>query len=868
MTELPNLSSLPDRLSLRSVVAAHKEINGLADIDLASYRSRADKLIPKTARPTALGKFIYVRNTKLWIRGVTYGAFRPNDKGAEYHDLKTVDRDFTQMAAVGLNAVRIPHTMPPRSLLDIALKHGLRVMVGLSAEQYVGYLLDKKDAPDVAEVVRSKVRACAGHPAILCYALGNEISPSLVRWLGHRRVEQYLKRLYHAIKSEDREGLITYVNYPTTEYLDLSFLDLICFNVYLESQERYTAYLARLQNIAGDRPLIMSEIGMDSLRNGEEGQAHAIDWQIRSAFAAGCAGAFVFSWTDEWHRAGAEVGDWAFGLTDKARQPKTALTSAREAYAEVPFPRELSWPLISVIVCTYNGSKTIRDCLEGLLALEYPNYEVIIVDDGSTDGTREIVKQYGFRVISTANRGLSSARNTGLEAASGEIVAYLDDDAFPDPHWLTFLASSFMNTRHVGFGGPNIPPLGDGPIAECVAAAPGGPIHVLVSDQEAEHIPGCNMAFRKDALKAVGGFDSQFRIAGDDVDLCWSLQQRGWTLGFSPAAVVWHHRRNSVQAYWRQQVNYGKAEALLERKWPEKYNAAGHPTWSGRVYGNGHVFMLGWSSRIYHGVWGSAPFQSLYEPAEGMLRALPLMPEWYLVIFGLCALVALGFLWPPLTFVLPLLTLAITAPVAHATLSAARASFPSGPYDKITDYKLRALTAFLHLLQPLARLFGRIQYGLTPWRREAPGLVWPWPKRFAIWTERWRDPIERLQDIEASLRTSGATIVHGGEYDRWDLGVRGGILGGARLLMAAEDHGAGKQFVRFRSWPICSHGAIGSLLALAAITGGTIMEQAWSACAVIGFIAGLVGIRTFQECAGATADILRSITQMEIEDRE
>ena len=372
MIELPNLSSLPEQLSLRSIVAP-KEINGLGDTDLASSHRAVDKRIPKTARPTALGKFIYVKDTKLWIRGVTYGAFRPNERGAEYHDLKTIDRDFAQMAAIGLNAVRIPHTMPPRSLLDIALKHGLRVMVGLSAEQYVGYLLDKKDAPDVAAMVRSKVRACAGHPAILCYALGNEIAPSLVRWLGHRRVEQYLKRLYHAIKSEDREGLITYVNYPTTEYLDLSFLDLICFNVYLESEERYAAYLARLQNIAGDRPLIMSEIGMDSLRNGAEGQAQTIAWQIRSAFAAGCAGTFVFSWTDEWHRGGAEVDDWAFGLTDKARHPKPALTSAREAYAEVPFPQEVPWPLISVIVCTYNGSKTIRDCLEGLLRLEYPN---------------------------------------------------------------------------------------------------------------------------------------------------------------------------------------------------------------------------------------------------------------------------------------------------------------------------------------------------------------------------------------------------------------------------------------------------------------------------------------------------------------
>ena len=76
----------------------------------------------------------------------------------------------------------------------------------------------------------------------------------------------------------------------------------------------------------------------------------------------------------------------------------------------------------------------------------------------------------------------------------------------------------------------------DARIAECVAHAPGGPTHVLLSDREAEHIPGCNMAFRRACLQAVGGFDPQFRTAGDDVDICWQLQQRGWTLGFSPDA--------------------------------------------------------------------------------------------------------------------------------------------------------------------------------------------------------------------------------------------------------------------------------------------------------------------------------------------
>src|SRR5204862_745152 len=106
--------------------------------------------------------------------------------------------------------------------------------------------------------------------------------------------------------------------------------------------------------------------------------------------------------------------------------------------------------------------------------------------------------------------------------------------------------------------------------AESAANAPGDPIHVLLSDDDAEHIPGCNMAFRKEALEALGGFDPRFRTAGDDVDVCWRIQERGWTIGFNPAAMVWHHRRGSIRAYWRQQIGYGKAEALLEQKWPHK----------------------------------------------------------------------------------------------------------------------------------------------------------------------------------------------------------------------------------------------------------------------------------------------------------
>src|SRR2546427_7141711 len=84
-----------------------------------------------------------------------------------------------------------------------------------------------------------------------------------------------------------------------------------------------------------------------------------------------------------------------------------------------------------------------------------------------------------------------------------------------------------MEGKAVGVGGPIPPPPNDGWRADAVANAPGGPNPVLISDTIAEHIPGCNMAFWKDALEAVGGFDPRFRSAGDDVDVCWRVRDRG-----------------------------------------------------------------------------------------------------------------------------------------------------------------------------------------------------------------------------------------------------------------------------------------------------------------------------------------------------
>lgn len=704
------------------------------------------------------------------------------------------------MSAAGVNSIRT-YEPPPAWLLDAALEHGIHVMVGFAWEQHVAFLDDPERARRIAARLGDEVRACERHPAILCYSIGNEIPAAIVRWHGKRAVERFLERLHWEAKSADPDGLVTYVNYPSTEYLELPFLDLTAFNVFLEQEGTYEAYLARLQNLSGDRPLLVTELGLDSRRHGVEEQARTLEWQVRHAFATGASGAFVFAWTDEWHRGGHEVEDWDFGLVSRQREPKPALAAVSHAFAAVPFEPGAPWPSVSVVVCTHNGQRTLDECLARLSSLSYPDYEVIVVNDGSSEACAAIARLHGVTLVETEHRGLGHARNKGIEAARGEIVAFLDDDAYPDSDWLHYVAAQLRANGHAGIGGPNIPPEDDGFVAECVAAAPGGPIHVLVSDREAEHVPGCNMAFRRDVLEEVGCFDERFEAAGDDVDLCWRLQKAGRTLGFSAGAVVMHRRRDSIRRYLRQQYGYGKAEALLERKWPTHYNRAGSSRWSGRIY----EASVGQTPRrramVRYGTWGTGLFQSIYEPPRvftGMLQA----PEGLLLVALLGEISALGLLWRPLLVAAPVFFAVIAWILGAALANGWRAHHPVPGRSRGETLKRRAVTSLLFLLQPFARLTGRLRNGLSPWRRRtvaSPTL--PWPRTVEVWSERWREPGAWVECLQDGLAAAGGFVRSGGPFDRWDLDLRAGALGGVKIRTAVEEHGEGRQLLRARIWP-------------------------------------------------------------------
>ena len=213
----------------------------------------------------------------------------------------------------------------------------------------------------------------------------------MVRWLGVRRVTEFVEKLVRIGRAIDPDVLFSYATYPPTEYLLPQNVDFFCFNVYLHNQRDFEKYLLRLQNLTEERPLILGEFGMDTIRHSQEEQAEMLGWHVESVVKCGLAGTIFFTWTDEWFTGEQEITDWAFGIVTREREPK-AFFALRDKLgrdnAALPHRALPRTPFVSVIVCSYNGGQTLAACLESLGKLNYPDYEVILVDDGSTDNTR------------------------------------------------------------------------------------------------------------------------------------------------------------------------------------------------------------------------------------------------------------------------------------------------------------------------------------------------------------------------------------------------------------------------------------------------------------------------------------------------
>jgi len=800
---------------------------------------------PDKQRVVVDGKFFRLGGAKFFLKGLTYGPFPPNAAGEFFPEQAQAEADLRQIVALGANTLRVYH-LPPAWLLDLAAREGLKLLVDI-AWWKTGCFLDSEEAKDEArEAVRRAVSAGKGHPAVFAYSLVNEVPPDVVRWHGEKAVGRFIDELADIAHATDPDCLVTFGNFPPTEYLSARRIDFVCFNVYLHDQPSLKRYLAHLQMLADARPLVLGEIGIDSRAEGEEAQSRMLSWQIETAFRSGLAGVCVFSFTDEWHKDGRLVKGWEFGLTRTDRTEKPAFSAVREAFAAAPYFELKRAPRVSVVVATYNGAKWLRVCLRSLMKLNYPDYEVILVDDGSTDSVPEIAASFErVRYIRQPNRGLSAARNAGLEAATGEIIAYTDDDCRADEDWLYYLAGDLAQGDFAAMGGHNFLPPDDSATAAAVMAAPGGPAHVMLSETEAEHIPGCNMAFRKSALEAIGGFDPIYRKAGDDVDVCWRLQAAGYRIGFNPAGFVWHYRRATVGAYLKQQAGYGQAEALLERKHPDKFSRWGGGRWQGRIYATAAWLCMS-AGRIYRGAFGEGMFQTIYSRGPAWWLAMQTSLERQ--VFVTLPLVLAAWLWGH-----PLLWALAAAVVASwlgvCVYAGAQAEIPASR----RRWWSRPLVAVLYLLQPLRRSWARYserfnlrQKPLNS-RETLDTLSLKRERRAfdsaAYWSEEVRS---RSALLEALLRRLRAD-----EWEAWpdagwgdcDLEVEGSRWCALRLTTVSEWHRGGRVMLRCRMdtrWSPLARLLMYFALLAAVLVAGMPLEAGWKACFLMALPAALV----------------------------
>jgi len=234
-------------------------------------------------------------------------------------------------------------------------------------------------------------------------------------------------------------------------------------------------------------------------------------------------------------------------------------------------------PFVSVVVPVLNREETVRACLESLLNLNYLEYEVIVVDGGSTDKTRKIIAEYPIKLLIDPRKGAYAARNTAVRTAQGEMIFFTDSDCIADRNVLRNLVRNFIDESVAGVGGqiashnPTTVIERFSDIAGIVKVNyPKGPLKWNKSTLLSGGIYTANAMYSKRILEEIGGFDPEF-VVGGDYEFAWRVQRAGYRLMFDPEAIVFHSHRNTLLELIKQFFNYGKEQAVKLEKQPESF---------------------------------------------------------------------------------------------------------------------------------------------------------------------------------------------------------------------------------------------------------------------------------------------------------
>lgn len=219
---------------------------------------------------------------------------------------------------------------------------------------------------------------------------------------------------------------------------------------------------------------------------------------------------------------------------------------------------------VTVAIPCYNGAQYVGSAIEAILHQTYPVDELLVIDDGSTDDSDEIINRYPVNLVQhRQNRGLAAARNTAVDAATGDVIVFVDVDAYADPELVALLLGGYDHPSVAGVGGQgieaNIQSLADR-WRRAHASQSHGPRRKNV-----EFLYGLCMSFRREALRHVGGFNPGLRTNAEDVDIGLRLNAAGFRLLYEPGAKVYHQRTDDQTSIIRTMVTW-YAEAFRVRQ--------------------------------------------------------------------------------------------------------------------------------------------------------------------------------------------------------------------------------------------------------------------------------------------------------------
>lgn len=223
-------------------------------------------------------------------------------------------------------------------------------------------------------------------------------------------------------------------------------------------------------------------------------------------------------------------------------------------------------PFISIVIPTYNRPERLADCLESIINLEYPGdrFEVIVVDDGSKMPLEKVIEPFKNRLkitlLKQQNQGPATARNTGAKQASGDFIAFTDDDCKPAPDWLSKLAARLVTAPNSMVGGKTLNALPNNLYSTTSQVL----IDYLynyynLTSQKSNFFASNNFALPSKRFQALGGFDTTFPLAaGEDREFCDRWLQYGNEMVYAPEVQVYHAHKLTLSSYWRQHFFYGR----------------------------------------------------------------------------------------------------------------------------------------------------------------------------------------------------------------------------------------------------------------------------------------------------------------------